>query len=112
MKTGEFIPKGIDETADLCAKLINEAGLTVDDIEYAGIASPGTIQHDTGVVQRAENLNFHDFPIVDTLKSFLPVKRVLLENDANAAAWGEYLAGCGKGTDSLVMITLGTGVGS
>jgi biotin operon repressor len=39
-------------------------------------------------------------------------KKVYVENDANAAAWGEYLAGSGKGTDSMVMITLGTGIGS
>ena len=38
-------------------------------------------------------------------------KRVYVENDANAAAWGEYIAGSGKGTQSMVMITLGTGVG-
>ena len=39
-------------------------------------------------------------------------KKVYVENDANAAAWGEYLAGSGKGTNSMIMITLGTGVGS
>ena len=39
-------------------------------------------------------------------------KKVYVENDANAAAWGEYLCGSGKGTKSMVMITLGTGVGS
>ncbi len=101
----------IKDMADLCAKLVKEAGLTFDDIEYAGIASPGTIDPVNGVVERAENLNFEHFPIVDTLKSYMPIKRVILENDANAAALGEVVAGAAKGKRHAVMITLGTGVG-
>ncbi len=101
----------IKDMADLCAKLVSDAGLTFDDIEYAGIASPGSIDPVNGVVGRAENLNFHNFHIVDTLKSFIPLKRVLLENDANAAALGEAVAGAAKGRRHAVMITLGTGVG-
>ncbi len=101
----------IKDMADLCAKLVKDAGLTFDDIEYAGIASPGTIDPVNGVVERAENLNFEHFPIVDTLKSYMPIKRVILENDANAAALGEVVAGAAKGKRHAVMITLGTGVG-
>lgn len=101
----------IHDMADLCAKLVKNAGLTFDDIEYAGIASPGTIDPINGIVIRAENLNFHNFRISDTLKSFIPVKRVILENDANAAALGEVVAGAAKGMQHAVMVTLGTGVG-
>ena len=52
-----------------------------------------------------------NFPMVDVFKKFIPIEKVYIENDANAAALGEALAGSAKGTDSSVMITLGTGVG-
>ncbi len=101
----------IKDMAELCAKLVKEAGLTVDDIEYAGIASPGTVNPETGIIEYANNLNFKDFPIADILKSYFPVKKVHIENDANAAAKGEAVAGAAKGIKDVIMITLGTGVG-
>ncbi len=101
----------IKDMADLCKKLTADAGLTLDDIEYVGIASPGAIDHAKGIVLRAENLSFEFFPIADTLKKYLPVKRVLVENDANAAAKGEAVAGAARGVANVIMITLGTGVG-
>ena len=52
-----------------------------------------------------------NFPIADELKKRIPIKKVLIENDANAAAFGEALAGAGKGLKNVIMITLGTGVG-
>ena len=48
----------LDDMAKACADVIAEAGLTVDDIEYAGIATPGTADHDAGVVVYANNLPF------------------------------------------------------
>ena len=92
----------IKDMADLCAKLVSDAGLKFDDIEYAGIASPGTVNPETGYIEYANNLNFKDFPIAEILMSYIPVKKVYVENDANAAA---------KGVSDAVMITLGTGVG-
>ena len=62
-------------------------------------------------LEALKNLDFYDAPIVDYMEKLLG-KKVYVENDANAAAWGEYLAGSGKGTKSMVMVTLGTGVGS
>lgn len=58
----------------------------------------------------SNNLDWHDFAMGDYLcaKTGLPVA---LANDANAAALGEALAGCAKGAESAVIITLGTGVG-
>ncbi len=101
----------IKDMADLCHKLVAEAKLNDSDIEYVGIASPGSIDHDNGTVLRAANLHFENFSIVDTLKKYFPVKRVLLENDANAAALGEAVAGAAKGVAHAIMVTLGTGVG-
>lgn len=107
-RSGELIVK---DMADLAAKLINKRGLSLDDIEYVGIATPGSTNSKTGIVEYANNLPFSNFPIADIFKSFLPVKKVLIANDANAAALAESLVGSAKGAKTSVMITLGTGVG-
>jgi glucokinase len=101
----------IKDMAEVSKAVIAECGLTVDDIEYAGIATPGTANSDTGVVEYANNLPFKDFPIADLLKEYLGVKKVYIENDANAAAKAEAIAGAAKGAQFSVMITLGTGLG-
>ena len=101
----------IKDMAELCKKLIANAGLTLDDIAYAGIATPGTADSDTGVVVYANNLPFNNFPIADLLKEYLGIEKVYIENDANAAAKAESIAGAAKGAKYSVMITLGTGLG-
>lgn len=113
------IPTGAEREADevikdmagLCRRLIDEQGITVDDVEYAGVATPGTADHDNGIVVYANNLRFLNYPLADKLKEFLGVKKVLIENDANAAAKGEAACGAAKGYANSVMITLGTGLG-
>ncbi len=95
----------------LCLDLISEAGLTLKDIAYAGIATPGTANSETGVVEYANNLPFKNFPIADLLKEYTGIEKVYIENDANAAAKAEALAGAAKGAKFSVMITLGTGLG-
>ena len=101
----------IKDMAGLCKQLLDEQGLTVDDIEYAGIATPGTADSDHGIVVYANNLPFLKYPLADKLAQFLGVKKVLIENDANAAAKGEAACGAAKGYANSVMITLGTGLG-
>ncbi|MBQ7322016.1 MAG: ROK family protein [Clostridia bacterium] len=101
----------MDDMAALCKKLCADHNIALADIESIGIASPGIANHDTGVVEYANNLPFRQFPIAQMLRDRLGVERIRLENDANAAAWGEAVAGAAKGTTNSVMITLGTGVG-
>lgn len=101
----------IKDMAELAKSLIDKRGIGIDEIEYVGIATPGSANTKTGVVEYANNLPFVNFPIADIFKEFLPVKKVLIANDANAAALAEALVGAAKGTDCSVMITLGTGVG-
>ncbi len=107
-RAGEEI---IKDMAALAKRLLDEAGISIDEVDYAGIASPGSINTKDGVVEFAGNLPFKNFPIRDIFKKYLPVERVYVANDANAAALGEALAGSAKGADSCVMVTLGTGVG-
>jgi len=101
----------VDDMAALCLSLCEEKGVDMGDIISVGIASPGIANHDTGVVEYANNLPFRKFPIGPMLSEKLGGKKVYLENDANAAAWGEAVAGAAKGTSNSIMITLGTGVG-
>lgn len=101
----------IDDMANLCASLVERLGITFDDIGYAGIAAPGSIDPVNGVVRYANNIKMSNYPIADELKKRIPLKKVYLENDANAAALAEAKAGAGKGLNDVIMITLGTGVG-
>jgi glucokinase len=76
-----------------------------------GLAAAGWIQADRRTVVFSANFpSWKDEPLVDRLeqRSGFPV---ILENDANAAAWGEFRFGAGAGTESMVAITLGSGVG-
>ena len=101
----------VDDMAALCKKLIADHGLTEADIASLGIASPGIVDDESGCVIYANNLHFVNFPILPLLRERLTIKEMHIENDANAAAWGEAVAGAAKGSKSSVMITLGTGVG-
>jgi len=99
------------DMAGLCAKLVKDCNLTIDDIAYAGIAAPGTANRDLGEIEYANNLPYLHYPIAAKLMEYFPVKAVHIDNDANAAAKGEAIAGAAKGVGTSVMITLGTGVG-
>ena len=101
----------IKDMGALCNNLIKDAGLSIKDIEYAGIATPGSADPALGMVHYANNLPFVEFHIADVLKKYLDVETVLVENDANAAAKGEAIAGAAKGCNHAIVITLGTGLG-
>lgn len=101
----------IKDMAALAARLLEKKGIPLSEVAYAGIASPGTANGETGIIEIANNLPFKMFPIVDIFKKYLPLDKVYVENDANAAALAEAMAGVAKGTKNSVMITLGTGVG-
>ena len=95
----------------LCTSLVAEAGLTFGDIASVGVAAPGTVDPANGEIKYANNINMFHYPLAAKLMEHIPVKKVYLENDANAAALAEAKAGAGKGYSDVIMITLGTGVG-
>ncbi len=101
----------VDDMAALCQRLVEEMGISANDVVFVGIATPGIADRDNGEVVYANNLPFKHFPIVKLLRERFPVSNMGIENDANAAAWGEAVAGAAKGSKNSVMITLGTGVG-
>ena len=99
-----------DSMAEVAKKAVEKAKLTMDDIEAVGIGVPGAVNPKTGVIEYSANLFFHNWEVVEMMEERLG-KKVHIENDANAAALGEYLAGSAKGARNAVAITLGTGVG-
>ena len=96
--------------ADCCLLAVEATGCTMDDILSVGIGAPGIANSQEGIVEYSCNLDFYNTPLSQLVESRLH-KPVYLENDANAAALGEFVAGSGRGSESLVAITLGTGVG-
>jgi len=101
------LPRPAEAVCDDIAALCNQLAQG-QQVAGIGVGCPGTV--DGGIVRYSNNLGWHDFAMGDYLraKTGLPVA---LANDANAAALGEALAGCAKGAESAVIITLGTGVG-
>lgn len=99
-----------DSMAEVALKAVDKAKLTIDDIKSVGIGVPGAVNPKTGIIEYSANLFFHNWEVVKMMEERLN-KRVFIENDANAAALGEYLAGSAKGSKNAVAITLGTGVG-
>ncbi len=100
----------LDDMAQVCREAVKKAGLTMDDVAHVGIGAPGTCNAETGCVEYANNLPFDHLPLRDMMNERLQ-KPIYIENDANAAAWGEVKAGAAKGAKSCVCVTLGTGVG-
>ena len=99
------------DMAKVALEAVEQAGLTLDDIEAVGIGTPGTANSAEGVIEYSNNLGFRDFHVTELMKTFID-KPCYVENDANAAAYGEFVAGAAKGAANAVCITLGTGVGS
>ena len=100
------------DMAAICHTVCEKAGIDPSEIESVGIASPGIANHDDGIVEYCCNIpSLNQCNVCEAVKAGFPVKQVFVENDANAAAWGEAIAGAAKGTSDSIMITLGTGVG-
>ncbi|MFE0382132.1 ROK family protein, partial [Streptomyces inhibens] len=80
------------------------------DVHAVGIGAAGWVDADRSKVLFAPHLNWRNEPLRDRLAGRLAVP-VMVDNDANTAAWAEWRFGAGRGEDHLVMITLGTGIG-
>jgi glucokinase len=102
---------GLSNLAESGREAVAASGLGWDQIEAVGLGSPGTMDLEAGMLLEPPNLpGWDNLPIRDRLGAMLK-KPTVLQNDANAAAYGEYWAGAARDTRSLVMFTLGTGIG-
>ena len=97
--------------AELCRTLTKENNVEFADVSYVGIGTPGSVNFTTGFVGYNTNFHYYDWNLGSDMEKKLGCK-VYVENDANAAAYGEYMAGGAKGYRDAVVITLGTGIGS
>src|ERR1700676_812387 len=87
------------------------ARLGEHNLAGVGIGIPGFILMDKGIIVGSNNMpEFENYPVRDEIEKRLGAK-VILENDANAAALGEKWMGAGRDVDDLVLLTLGTGIG-
>ena len=93
---------------DVCLELCDMEGIAISDVEWIGIATPGIVR--SGVVIDACNLGWTNEKFGEIV-SRLTGRPTFVANDANAAAYAEAKWGCGVGEDSLIAVTLGTGIG-
>lgn len=114
---GPNLPQEVAKAmADCVMTVVKKSGVSLKDATSIGIGSPGTINPKTQIIGYWSNLDFKNVPLGQLLSQYLSLESphlppIYLENDANAAALGEFVAGAGKHGDSMVAITLGTGVG-
>ena len=101
---------GPEAVAGRIGQIIAQLSIGEDTVGGVGVGCPGTVDDASGIVRFAANLNFVNFDLRSALRAHaaLPIH---LGNDANAAALGEALFGCGRGAESTIVVTLGTGVG-
>jgi len=112
MKIASDADKGIDAVIDNLVRLIKSIG-GGEKVSAVGFGIPGIIDFKAGIITQAPNIcNVNNYPIRENLRARLgDAVPVIIENDANCAAVGEWWMGAGKDVGSLVIITLGTGVG-
>jgi glucokinase len=100
--------------AGAIARTINEVAgkLWTDQASGVGIGAAGLVDFEAGSVRYSPNLRYRELPIAEMVRRQLGDSvRVVVDNDANMAAWGEYTAGAGRGSTHMVLVTLGTGIG-
>lgn len=105
--------KSEEIVGDICRvvlDIIEEEGLTTEEIHSIGIGSPGIHDRENGVIIYNNNLNFRNVPVRKMIQESISLP-VYLENDANCAAIAESVAGAAKGEDYAIIITIGTGIG-
>jgi glucokinase len=102
---------GLDRLTEAGRRAVAASGIDWDQVAGVGLGSPGTMDIGAGMLLEPPNLpGWNNLPIRQLLSERLQ-KPTVLQNDANAAAYGEFWTGAGKDAHSLVMFTLGTGIG-
>ncbi|MCI8801496.1 MAG: ROK family glucokinase [Lachnospiraceae bacterium] len=98
-----------DVARSLLAKMA-EKGIQEKDLVGIGVGAPGPVDDEGTLVSGAVNIGWEPFNIPEAMHAYINVP-IKAANDANAAAYGEMWQGGGKGFNSIVAVTLGTGVG-
>jgi glucokinase len=90
--------------------LIAQSGVARDEIRGIGIAVPGPLDREAGILLNTPNLGFKRTPLRDYVEKETGF-RAVLENDVNAGTYGEYIEGAGRGFRHIVGVFPGTGIG-
>jgi glucokinase len=102
---------GLAVMAETIRRAITAAGLTLDQIAAIGVATPGSMDIPAGLILDPPNLKpWRNVPVRQSIADAFHLPTAF-QNDANAAAYGEFWAGAGKDFRSMVLFTLGTGIG-
>jgi glucokinase len=102
---------GLDRMCETIRQAVTAANLKLDQINAIGVATPGTMDIKAGVILDPPNLKpWKNVPVRHHVAETFGIPTAF-QNDANAAALGEYWIGAGQGAHSMVLFTLGTGVG-
>ncbi len=99
----------VADMASLAKEVISKADVAISDVAGVGIGCPGSIDNENGICAYANNIKMEKADVAGEFKKHFDIP-VNLENDANAAALGEYEVN-GQGAKSYVFVTLGTGIG-
>lgn len=110
-KQGLTCAEMAESTANFIKGLAAKAGIAESDILSLGMGIPGTVDGKKGVIVYSNNIKLEHAPIVKEMKKYLSCP-IFVDNDANAAALGEAVFGAAKGLSDVVMITIGTGIGT
>lgn len=108
LRNSEYV---IKKMIDATKELVKDTNIDINNIRGIGIGSPGAIDRKNGIVLYSNNFNWYNVPIT---KYFIEEFNcpVLIDNDATCATIGEYKAGIKEQYKNMVLLTLGTGVGS
>jgi glucokinase len=102
---------GLERMCETIRKAVEEAALDLAEIAAIGVATPGTMDIPAGMILDPPNLKpWQNVPVRQYVHDAFQIPTAF-QNDANAAALGEYWAGAGRDAHSMVLFTLGTGVG-
>lgn len=99
----------INDMINVSLKVLKDANLTTSDIEGVGVGCPGIVDNKCGVIKHLSNIGMTNYPLRERLSQVFKT-RINIENDANAAALGEYRR-YGENSNSFIFVTLGTGIG-
>ncbi|MBR3750248.1 MAG: ROK family protein [Clostridia bacterium] len=108
-KDRDFV-KTVKAMADAINTLLEKNSVKLSQCDGIGIGSPGVAEEKTGNIVYSANFGWHDAPLRSELQRYIDLP-VAMANDADAAGWAEYLLGAGRGSQSCITITLGTGIG-
>ncbi|MFP4362892.1 MAG: ROK family protein [Spirochaetia bacterium] len=100
----------VDTIIDCIKESMKKADIKKSDISGIGIACPGILNRDEGVLEHTPNLGFENFPLREKIQKKIDIP-ILIENDVNAGTYGEFKHGAGKGFENVIGLFPGTGVG-